>query len=189
MYSNVADQLLSLISDSPENLAVAFIPTAADPYEDKSFIDVDRNKLVEQGFKVKDLKLQNQTVKDLRKELSDIDIIFFAGGNTFYLLQQIQQTGLDKIIHQLLEHGKIYVGSSAGSVIAGPNIEPVKSFDDPSEAPELTNYRGLDLVSFVSLPHYGKPRYEDRYQQVIKEYTQKGFELKTLKDDEFYIQS
>jgi dipeptidase E len=54
-----------------------------------------------------------------------------------------------------LSSDKLYIGSSAGSVVMGPSIGPIKVFDEPSEAPQLVNFDGLGHVAYVVLPHYG----------------------------------
>lgn len=187
MYSNVSDKLLELIKEKPENITVAFIPTAADVYEDKWFVDLDRNKLLEQGFKIKDINLTSKNSKELEEEMSDCSVIFVGGGNVFYLLQEVRKSGLDKVITNLLKKEIIYVGSSAGSLLVGPDIEVVSTLDDILKAPELKNYKGLNLVGFIVLPHYGKPKNEDKYQQIMNNASVKGFKTKTLKDDEYLI--
>lgn len=70
----------------------------------------------------------------------------------------------------MVRNGTPYIGSSAGSVIVGPSIEPVKTLDDPAAAPGLKSHEGLHLISQVILPHAGNPKYERRYQQIIDAY-------------------
>ncbi len=164
--------LLPLLDQKPENLSLGFIPTAADPYENKPWIEDDRNKLTELGFKVFDLDLKNKSVEDLEKSLKNVDIIFVAGGNTFYLLEKAKNSGFDKVVERLISEGVIYIGSSAGSVIAGPNIESVKDFDDPSEA-NLESSEGFGLVDFVILPHFKNAKYSTLHNKVLKEYSDK----------------
>jgi len=186
IYANVADELPKLLLDKPENITVAFIATAADIYEDKSFVDVDRNKLKEQGFKIKEVSLISKKSDDLQKELEDCKVIFVAGGNTFYLLQEVRKSSFEKVL-KTLSQDVVYVGSSAGSVLVGPDIGLVDTFDDPSEAPELKDYNGLSFIDFVILPHYGKQKYEEKYQQIIKKAANNGIKTKTLGDSEFII--
>jgi dipeptidase E len=137
IVSETSGELMKIIEGSPNKLTVAFIPTAADTYENKSFIDVDRDKLVELGFNVINVDLKNRKANQLRKDLEKVDIVFVAGGNSFYLLEKVLESGFDKIIKELVERGVTYVGSSAGAILAGPSIEPVKTLDDPSEAQKL----------------------------------------------------
>jgi peptidase E len=57
----------------------------------------------------------------------------------------------------------IYIGSSAGSLLAGPNI--ATSLDDPKTVPELTDYTGLNLIDIAVRPHWGSDRFLERYHQ------------------------
>ncbi|MEI6773611.1 MAG: hypothetical protein WCL18_02010 [bacterium] len=45
--SKVLNKFIDMIDRPPSDLTVAFIPTASDVYENKSFVENDRNKLVE----------------------------------------------------------------------------------------------------------------------------------------------
>lgn len=187
VVANTIEKLIEILPKPPNKLKVAFIPTAADPYGDKWFVDEDRNKLKEKSFNVKDVDIKDKTKQELLNELKDIDIIFVAGGNTFYLLQKSRESGFDKIVKEFVQKGIIYVGSSAGAVLVGPNIEPVKPFDDPKQAPNLGSFEGLNLVDFIILPHYGKEKYKTKYEKIMKEYTAKDFKLITLTDQQAII--
>ena len=186
IVSNTIEKLIEILPESPDKLAVAFIPTAADPYKDKWFVDEDRNKLKEKGFSVKDVDINGKTEQELLEELKDADIIFVAGGNTFYLLEKARESGFDKIVKELVQKGVIYVGSSAGATLAGPNIEPVKPFDDPSEAPSLKSFDGLNLVDFIILPHF-EEKNKKEYGEIIREYSEKGYKLITLTDNQAVV--
>ncbi len=187
IYVNVADELLKLIKDKPENITVAFIPTASDPYEDKWFVEVDKNKLKEQGFRIREIDLKSKNYDELKEDIKDCGVIFVGGGNVFYLLQEARKSGFDKVMESLINTETVYVGSSAGSVLLAPNIEVVDVFDDPKEAPELSDYTGLGLVDFLVLPHYGKEKYEEKFKGVIEKAFKLGLKTKTLGDDEFLI--
>ena len=160
------DKLIEHLPSSPKNLKVAFVPTAATPYKDKWFVKLDRDKLEKLGFNLIDVKLESKTEKQLTKELEGIDVIFVGGGNTFYLLQEARKSGFDKIVKRLVEKGTVYIGSSAGSVLACPTIEIVRPIDDPSKAPELKSYEGLNLVDFIVLPHFGEKKFETGYEKM-----------------------
>ena len=169
VVANTIEKLIEILPKSPEELTVAFVPTAADPYEDKWFIGEDYNKLKEKGFNVKNIDIKGKTGQKLLDELKDVNIIFVAGGNTFYLLEKARESGFDKVAKELTENGVIYVGSSAGATLAGPNIEPVKPFDDSSKARSLKSFDGLNLVDFIVLPHFTDGNKED-YKNIIEEY-------------------
>ncbi|MEK7592773.1 MAG: Type 1 glutamine amidotransferase-like domain-containing protein [Patescibacteria group bacterium] len=170
--------LLDLLSDSPKQTNLAFIPTAGDPYKDHSFVDEDRMKLIDEGFKVQDVDLKGIQTDELRKKFKGIDVVYVAGGNTFYLLEKVLESGFDVVIKELIDKGVIYAGGSAGAVLAGPTIEPVDAFDDPKAAPHLKSYAGLGLVDFIVLPHYkSDPKYEAIQEKIIRDWSDKGYKV------------
>lgn len=142
----------------------AFITTAAEGEEgDKSWLLNDRSALEKVGLQTFEYTLTNKTSEQVKNDLSNADVLFFSGGNTFYLLQQIQQSNSASVIRDFIHTGKIYVGSSAGSLIAGPNIEVAKKVDSVEHAPKLSSFKALGLVNFEVLPHWGSPEFKDLY--------------------------
>ena len=180
------DYLKELTSKKPEECKVIFIPTAADPYKDKGFVDKDRKKLVELGYNVEDFDLKGKDKNQLLDKFKDSDIIFIAGGNTFYLLYYIKKSGFDKIVRKLLDNGKVYVGSSAGAIITGPSIEPIKLMDNPEKAQNLKSFEALNLVDFILLPHMDSEKYGPKCKKAIKEYGDK-FKFLPIKDKQAVI--
>lgn len=84
------------------------------------------------------------------------DIIYVCGGNTFVYLDRIKKTGLDKFIIDSVKSNKsIYVGVSAGSIIAGPDISIAGwgSEGDNNDI-DLKDLSGLGLTNIVVSPHY-----------------------------------
>ena len=53
-----------------------------------------------------------------------------AGGNTFYLMQELKKKKLIFSIKRAIKNGTPYIGSSAGSVILCPIIFYVKEIDN-----------------------------------------------------------
>lgn len=96
-----------------------------------------------------------KTPGDLERDLAQYQTIYVQGGNTFYLLQEAQKSGFDTYITRRVREGMIYIGTSAGSVIAGidtaANARPGKSYTDY----ELSGTAGFGLVNFAIIPHWG----------------------------------
>jgi dipeptidase E len=168
--------------------SVAFIPTASDIYDPRPWVDDDREKLLELGFQVSDIDIKDVSEKNLSAKLSDFDIIFVAGGNTSYLLEQAQISGFLTVARNLVRSGKIYIGSSAGSLLAGPSIEVDKVYDDGEFGKILDSYEGLGFVDFVPLPHADNPRYLPYLEKAFKEYDQK-YQLIRLNDNQIIVVS
>ncbi|HUC90226.1 MAG TPA: Type 1 glutamine amidotransferase-like domain-containing protein [Patescibacteria group bacterium] len=178
------DNVRPLLNGDPAGLRAAFIPTAADPYDDKDFVKVDRDKLVELGFAVTDIDIKDKTEIELAKLLASYDLVLVAGGNTYYLLYHAQKSGFMNVIKKRLEDGMVYVGSSAGSILACLTIDTARRFDSPSIVPELADYTGMDLVDFLIIPHFDAPRYQERLRQTIEEWSGKHHHLYPLTDSQ-----
>lgn len=172
------------ISQNPKTVHIGFIQTAADLYTDKWFVEKDRKFLLNKGYNVTEVDLKD---RNQHKILSSSDVIYIAGGNTFYLLEIAIETDALRLIKDLVNKGKIYAGGSAGAVFAGPTIEPVALLDDPNDAPNLKTYESLNLVNFVVLPHYGNEKHREKYQKIIDDFKNREFKLITLTDEQAII--
>lgn len=181
--SNTLHLLLPLLDKAPDSLSVAFIPTAGDLYMEKPWMEADRNKLIDLGFHVADVDIKEFSKEQLMQKLSTVDIIFVAGGTTTYLLEKVRQSGFDQIVKDLVKTGVIYIGSSAGSVLAGPNVEVDRIYDHRNLGRELDSYEGLGLVDFIVLPHADNKKYELVIQQIVKKFSKK-YPLQKLNDNQ-----
>ena len=186
MADTVLEKLLPYISENPSAMRVAFIPTAGDLYSDKPWQERDRDKLKELGFQVDDVDIKVTQQEALKKKLSEVDIIFVAGGNTSYLLEKAQESNFLQIVRDLVHSGTIYIGSSAGSLLAGPNIEVDKIYDEGQFGKELVSYEALGLVDFVVLPHADREKYQPYIDKIKAEYNQK-YSLVELGDNQAFV--
>lgn len=169
--AKVLPLLPGFLSTDVSHMSVAFIPTAADPYGDKYFVEDDKKALIDLWFHIVLVDVKNDETAVITQKLQSADIIFVAGGNTFYLLQELQRKWIDKVIVQLVNEGKLYIWSSAWSVVAGPNIEIVQDIDKPNEAPELTSFVWLHLIESAVLPHCDSLKYQAETEKILKKYS------------------
>lgn len=147
-----------------KGLKLAFITTPTEVEEsDLKWLDQDKQALIDAGFKVDDYTITGKTKEQIAIDLDKYDVISISGGNTFYLLEKIQQTNSAGIFRNLINKGKIYIGTSAGSVITAPDISPTMYLDDIQKAPNLKNYEGLGMVNFIVFPHWGSDNFKERY--------------------------
>src|SRR3989344_1121023 len=142
---------------------LVFIDTAAEPETgDKTWLKNDRQALVDAGFEVKDYTITGKEKAQLAKDLAPFDFIYISGGHTPYLLLQSQQSGFVSVIQEfILKKGKIYIDTSAGSIIAGPKLPLYLLEDNEDFKPE--DSRGFGFVNFTILPHSGSENFRDKY--------------------------
>jgi dipeptidase E len=88
-----------------------------------------------------------------KSELRGIDVIYVCGGNTFWYLDRIRRTGLGKEIVRLVKRGVVYFGVSAGSIVAGLNIESAGWKHADRNTIHLKDLHGLNLAPFVISVH------------------------------------
>ena len=131
---------------------LAYIPDAARSMANAGFIKTERETLRAQGFQLVDLPLATTNLSDLNETLTAVDGIYVAGGETFDLLHILRSTGADEIITAQVRAGLPYIGCSAGSIVAGPDIEAISLLDDPTIAP-VQSTTGLGLTDLVVIPH------------------------------------
>jgi dipeptidase E len=92
-------------------------------------------------------------IDNLSAAVEKTDAIFIGGGNTFRLLKALQDLDLLEPIRRKVRNGAPYIGSSAGSNVAGPTIKTTK--DMPIVQPR--SFDSLGLVPFQISPHYLDP--------------------------------
>ncbi len=78
---------------------------------------------------------------------------FTGGGNTFLLTKTLHQLGLMEVLKSEIEKGKPYLGTSAGSNIAGQNIRTTN--DMPIVYPP--SFDAMGILPFNLNPHYLDP--------------------------------
>ena len=145
--------MLSQRMDVSQPRTLVYIPTAQyayDPSNNKSRGEQRRRSrydakikasLLKQSLSVDDALLMELDAPDLsthsiRSALSRADVLYIDGGNTFYLQRHLLETNFWDIARPVLAGGCLYIGASAGAIVAGRSIRPAfwKGWDDPSVA-------------------------------------------------------
>ena len=183
---SITDALFDLVGKKPQDTSLVFIPTAANTeIGDKSWLIDDLLNLKKQNFKSIDITdISAVDEKIWRPKLEEADVLFFEGGNTYYLMEWINKSGLASFLPELLK-SRVYVGASAGSMVASKDLSLRISQSIYKEDLDKTeDMPGLNFVDFYFLPHLNSPYFNKLKEDFIKE-TVKGISEKiyALDDD------
>lgn len=165
-FMDVAD----LFSDSEKDLCgktVTFITTASKVEKVVFYVKTGRQALEKMGLTVEELDISIVPADEISTIIKKNDIIYITGGNTYFLLQELKRTGADKMIIEAVNSGKIYIGESAGAIVASKNVEYAKEMDSIKKAPDLTDFDALGLSDFYTVPHYINPPFQRAAQKII----------------------
>ena len=89
---------------------------------EKSWLIEDLSNLKKQRYGFIDIVDISALPQDVWiPRLKKANAIFVGGGNTYYLMSWLEKSGLDKILPKLLKT-RVYVGISAGSIVATVNL-------------------------------------------------------------------
>lgn len=166
---------------------LVFIDTAAEPEKggDMTWLYDDRKALVDAGFEVTDYTITGKKLAELKKYLPKFDYIYMSGGNTLHLLSESYKSGFINIIRKLVKGGKIYIGTSAGSIIAGPLV-PKYLYDDAKHK-GIENKPTYNLVNFTVIPHWGSEYFRNDYlgKRMNEAYRTDSVPYVLLTDDQY----
>jgi len=152
-------EILKLLQKPAYDITVAFITTAAKSEENTDYVKQDYNVMKEMGFNVLEVDIEGKTEKQVEELIELKDIIFVEGGNAYYLLKAMRKCNFEKIMRKLLKQGKVYLGVSAGSMVAGRTIKTA-GWKKEKENYGVRNLKGLNLVPFDIFVHY-KPEHAE----------------------------
>lgn len=172
-FADVAQDFAACLKEPLTGKTVTFIPTASKPEDITFYVENDLQALKELGLCVEILDIEQQNLDIIKETLYRNDYIFVAGGNTFYLLQALRQSGADQAIKDLILQGKLYIGSSAGAIVLSAHLDYITALDDRRKAPDLTDLTGLGIVQFAVLPHFSDAPFATVTREIFEQYHSK----------------
>lgn len=169
----------NLTGIAKSDMKIGYITTAsAVSRSNKDFFEGVKNKIIESGYSLEEIDIKDKSKDELGFFFKDKNIIHVEGGNTFYLLKVIKETGFDEVLKELLSEGKVYIGTSAGAYIICPTIEVANWNDDGKDRFGVTDFTALKYVPFVLKVHY-----KDEAEGFIREKVKTlEYPLRVLKD-------
>ena len=151
----IAEALSELAGRSLSELSIIHIPTAANTESgDKGWVIDDLVNLQKRRFKSIDILDVAAVSPELwKKRLQEADIISFGGGNEQYLAKIFKEIGMKEFLLSMLDT-KVYMGISAGSMVAGQYLsrELLKAIY-PEEDFGTTLEHPMEFYDFSFVPH------------------------------------
>lgn len=173
---------MKLVFPDVSKIKLAYITTAVKGAKNPEYFKQFPELLKYEGYNFTEIDIEGKKAEELQKLLEGMDAVFVEGGNPFYLLRSVRESGFEKVMRKLLEHGVVYVGVSAGSYIACPTIE-MSTWKNPGEEKNnfgVTDLTAMNLVPFLLKAHY-QPETKDLLQEKI---AQTQYPVKIITDEQ-----
>ena len=193
-FAEVASKINEVIDFQGKH--VVFIDTAAKFEEVNFYVDEAVEILENFGSKLRHLDVscaQSLAVPVSEKDelfcndeilsaISQCDIIYISGGNTFYLLNELRKSRVWQAIKNAVKAGKIYIGESAGATVAAPDTRYATLMDENSA--KTSDFTGLNLVDFCVVPHFGCEPFTQATHEIMEKFGNL-YDLRPINNAEF----
>ena len=162
---NVYNKFQEVVNSKGLKKAV-IITTASSDKENNQYSQLALSQLKSVGFDVLDFyDFENEGLKDL----SQYDVIYVCGGNTFKLMKFAREMNFNKEVELLLKRDGIYIGVSAGSLIICPSIQIANEIHPDINEVGLIDFNGFNIIDLVVFPHYSS-----EFEEEIKSFETKN---------------
>lgn len=150
---SIAKALDNLTGLSRSEIKIGFIPTSAnrEPGNKDWFLN-QLTDLYKYNFKWIDFIDFSASGVNWEERLSECNIVYISGGNTFHLLNEVRKYKFDEWIKENIER-KVFVGTSAGSILFTPTIAIAQVEPADTNYAGITDLSGLGIVNFEISPH------------------------------------
>lgn len=126
------------------------------------------------GGKIDMVNLLALPIEEVEARINACDALYVVGGHTDYLMYVFQETGFDRLLTKLLKK-KVYVGSSAGSMVMGNRVSTAANTEMYGEGDNYGTKYYMGMTSFAIKPHLGstefpknRPEYLDKLREGLK---------------------
>ena len=150
---SIFEALQSLVGKPTQHVRVGFITTAKNNREVSP-----AEALINQIAQLDKWGLRSYTLIDPSNDsnweqiIEEVDLVVIAGGNTFHLLNESRTNGFFDWLKANVDK-KVYMGTSAGSILLTPYIGVAPLDNGDENTPGISDLRGVSLVDFEVSPH------------------------------------
>lgn len=148
LTTKTAQQIITRLIDFEANVDKTILLIALDKYRLSEHL---KRACLSLGFHEKNIYIYSIG----EKYEFDFDYIYCSEGNTFELLSFIKENGLLGLIQENFKKGNcVYIGASAGAMIAGKDVCFALEFDKNTVG--LEDFKALELFDGTIIPHFTK---------------------------------
>ena len=180
----ILKQVLELVGKPKKDISVALIIDAcAVETGDKKWLFNGIHFLTKTfGGEIDLINLLALDINEIKQRIIKADIIYCFGGNTEWLFKVFEKSGFNKLLPKLLET-KVWIGSSAGSMILGKMPSTLAQ----SYIYKIDDFLGvnkyLELVNFSIIPHiFGDFTPSDAFSYCVEESKAQKYPVYVLSD-------
>ncbi len=182
---NTVQACVELCGKPQSEISVAVINEAyAVEHGDKRWVLDNLNGVAKNfGGEIDIVSLLALPIQEIEQRIRAKDVIFVLGGNTDYQMYVFQKSGFAKLLPKLLET-KVYVGSSAGSMVLGKRVSSHAYHELYGERDDydITEYMGL--VNLAIKPHMNSSHFPNNRPNKLQEVASgMDFPVYGLQDD------
>jgi dipeptidase E len=166
----LADSLAQLVGKDLSDINVAVINEAAavEPGDKTWFFNELGGLRKYVGGEIDFVDLLALSIDEIVERIAFADVIYVVGGNPDYLLYLYVKVGFGKLLRDKLLNEKVYVGSSAGSMVLGRrgSTNEYQAFYGEERNYGTTDYLGI--VDFVIKPHFESPDLPKNHPDILR---------------------
>lgn len=153
------------------NVKCLFITTASEEQKKLEYLEADKKAWKEFGVNFELYTITGKSKEELKDKLSNVDMVYVAGGNTFHLLAEAKKSGFIELVKEFVAKGGAYVGTSAGTIIASTDISYVNTPDEEKLRDKLPDMKGIGFIDAEFYVHIGnKMRAYHKIQMFLNGY-------------------
>lgn len=181
----IALALEDLAGKPIKELKILFVTTAANTIvDDKSWLTDNIFEFTKRGPRSFDLiDIAGLPESLWQPHFEATDVICFGGGDEAYLSRILLEQKVKEFLVPLLEE-KVYMGISAGSVVAGIFFPKGLNVELYGEEYESDSGTGMELYNFVFAPHLNSPYFLGVTTKNLEERSYR-FSSKVIATDDF----
>jgi len=166
---NTVQACVELCGKPQDEISIAIINEGYAVEEGDKYWVLDNLNDVARNFKggIDIVNLLALPLPKVEENIAKRDVIFVVGGNTDYLMHVFDKTGFSKLLPKLLE-SKVYVGSSAGSMVVGRRVSTEANTEIYGEPGDWGVDDYLGLVNLAIKPHLNSSKFPKNRPEILE---------------------